>query len=64
VPKYGDAAGIQVRETGEDIDECGFAGAVRAKQAEELTALDLKIDALQGMHGPVAFVHAPDRDSE
>jgi hypothetical protein len=62
VAENSDAAGIQARETGEDIDERRFAGAIWPEQAEELTALDIEIDTLQGMHILVAFVHAPNRN--
>ena len=35
------------QEGGQHLDECGFAGAIRAEQSEEFTLLHLKVNALQ-----------------
>jgi hypothetical protein len=62
--EHGGTAGIHAREAGKDIDERGFAGAVRPEQAEEFATLDFKINAFQGLHVPEAFVHAANRNRD
>ena len=43
------------RQTGQDADEGGLAGAVGAQQAEELTFLDVEADAVQGLQARLAL---------
>ena len=40
-------AAARAAQAGKDADQCGFAGAVGAKQAEEFAGLDAQADAGQ-----------------
>src|SRR5579862_1709702 len=59
----GDAAGAGRDDAANDVDQGGFAGAVRPEQREDLAPLDVEIDQLQGLKaGGVGFGDALDRD--
>jgi len=38
----------------EEFDECGFAGAVRPEQAEDLTGVNLEVNTFEGVDGLLA----------
>ena len=46
-----DLAGVELDETGNGVQQGGLAAAGRTEQREELVALDIKVDALQGRDG-------------
>src|SRR5207248_6866959 len=49
-------------EAARDLDERRLAGAVRAEQADELSLLDVEVDAVQRLDAPVSLAQAPDRE--
>ena len=61
VPEHRDTAGIQARETGEDIDERGFAGTVRSEQAEEFATPDIEVHALRACTNATGTLCTPCR---
>jgi hypothetical protein len=51
--------GIGTHEAGNNVDERGLAGAVRAKQAEKLAFFDFQADAGQRAQRAVALFNLP-----
>ena len=60
VAEHGDTAGIHARETGEDIDERGFAGAVRPEQAMHLGLEHIEVDTLERLDSWELLNEVPD----
>jgi len=54
------AARVGAREPGDEVDERGLAGAVRAEQPEELAALDRQADAVERAQAAIALLDLPD----
>ena len=57
-----DAAAILQIEAGDGAQQSGLAAARRAEEADELAAMDVEIDAAQGLEGAEALGELADRD--
>jgi hypothetical protein len=55
-------ASVRKRQSRNDADECGFAGAVRAEQPEELALLYTQADAAECLHRPIVLGDTIDLD--
>jgi len=62
VAHHPDRTGARPVQPGDDRDQRGLAGAVRAEQPEELALGDLERDAAQGLEVTVALVDGADVD--
>ena len=62
VAEDADLAAVAVAEALEDLDGRRLAGAVRAEQGEHLAALDLEVDAVDGVAAAVGLAQAGHAD--
>ena len=51
-----------VGQSGDDVDQSGFAGPVGAQQGEKLALFDAQVDSLQGVYITVVLMHVADGD--
>ena len=56
-PEHLDSPLIGLTEAQDHVDRGGLAGSVRAKERGDLTELEVKIDAVDGVHGAEAPMH-------
>ena len=61
-PAHLDAAAVLQVEAGDCAQQGGLAAARRAEEADELAAMDVEIDAAQGLEGAEALGELADRD--
>ena len=47
-----DAAGVWPSQSGDEVEQCGFAGAVRPDDAERFAARNFKRDVIDGLSEP------------
>src|SRR5699024_12511637 len=62
VAEHGNRTFAGVGQTGNDVDQGGFAGTVRPEQAEEFATLDVEAHALQRVGRGETFVYIVDGD--